>query len=149
MTEKTLGVAFIGLADQPSLSFVGIADRLDREHITWGIVSNKIERYVRLLVKALQLDTRSSCLVGGDTTPTPKPHPAPLLLGAKLSKFEPAKCIYVGDDLRDVQAGKAAGMYTVAAAYGYNGADDPAEQWNAEYTIQKALDLLPILGLIN
>jgi N-acetyl-D-muramate 6-phosphate phosphatase len=129
--------------------FPGIAEvlnALDQNQIAWGIVSNKIERYVRLLARALQLDARSSCLVGGDSTPTPKPHPAPLLLGAKLSKFEPARCMYVGDDLRDVQAGQTAKMFTVAAAYGYNGADDPAEAWGADFTIQSALDLLPILA---
>jgi N-acetyl-D-muramate 6-phosphate phosphatase len=130
--------------------FPGMAEvlnQLDQEGIAWGIVSNKIERYVVLLAKALHLDTRSTCLVGGDSTPTPKPHPAPLLLGAKLSKFDAVHCVYVGDDLRDVQAGQAAKMHTVAAAYGYNGADDPAEHWGADHTIQRALDLLPILGL--
>lgn len=130
--------------------FPGIAEvlkTLDQQQIAWGIVSNKIERYVRLLAHALQLDTRASCLVGGDSTGTPKPHPAPLLLGAKASNFEPADCMYVGDDLRDVQAGKAAKMVTVAAAYGYNGADDPADAWGADFTIQSALDLLPLLML--
>jgi N-acetyl-D-muramate 6-phosphate phosphatase len=129
--------------------FPGVAEvlnALDQKQIAWGIVSNKIERYVRLLARALQLDARSSCLVGGDSTPTPKPHPAPLLLGAKLSKFEPVRCMYVGDDLRDVQAGQTAKMFTVAAAYGYNGADDPAEEWGADFTIQSALDLLLILS---
>jgi N-acetyl-D-muramate 6-phosphate phosphatase len=128
--------------------FAGVTEvlnELDRRGIAWGIVSNKVERYVRLLAKALQLDQRSTCLVGGDTTPTPKPHPAPLLLGARLSQCAPEKCVYVGDDLRDVQAGKAAKMYTVAAAYGYNGADDPADRWGADVTIHQALDLLAIL----
>jgi N-acetyl-D-muramate 6-phosphate phosphatase len=122
-----------------------VLDQLDQERIAWGIVSNKVVRYVRLLAEALHLDTRSTCLVGGDSTPTPKPHPAPLLLGATLSKCSPKNCVYVGDDHRDIQAGQAAQMRTVAATYGYNGAEDPAHRWGADFVINTPLDFLPII----
>ena len=132
--------------------FPGVAElltQLDERKIAWGIVSNKIERYVKLLAKALNLEARATCLVGGDSTATPKPHPAPLLLGATLSHFEPQHCIYVGDDHRDVQAGQAAQMRTVAAAYGYNGASDPASLWGADFLINTALELMPLIDNVN
>ena len=123
-----------------------LLNTLEARNIIWGVVSNKVERYVRLLASALQIDQRASCLVGGDTTPTPKPHPAPLLLGAKLSQIAPEYCLYVGDDHRDIEAGKAAGMGTVAAAYGYNGEQHPPHQWGADGVIYKAKELLDLLG---
>lgn len=129
--------------------FPGIAQALDNieaQGLRWGVVSNKIERYVRLLCAALKLDERASCLVGGDSTPTPKPDPAPLLLGARQSGLAPAQCIYVGDDLRDVQAGAAAGMRTVAAAYGYNGPEDPPADWGADFIVAHAGELPGIIG---
>ena len=118
---------------------------LESRGLIWGIVSNKIERYVSLVCKALKIDERASCLVGGDSTPTPKPHPAPLLLGAKLSQTAPEHCIYVGDDLRDIEAGKSAGMRTVAAAYGYNGTSQPTSQWGADFVIMHAQQVLTCL----
>ncbi len=123
--------------------------QLEAEGLRWGIVSNKIERYVRLLAHALGLEARASCLVGGDSTPTPKPHPAPLLLGASLSGASAQACIYVGDDHRDVVAGRSAGMRTVAAAYGYNGAEDPANAWGADYLVQHAAELEPLLRALR
>jgi phosphoglycolate phosphatase len=82
--------------------------------------------------------------VGGDTTPHPKPHPAPLLEAARQVGVQPIDCVYVGDDVRDVQAGKAAGMGTVAATYGYLGATD-VSQWGADRHIETPLALLPLL----
>jgi N-acetyl-D-muramate 6-phosphate phosphatase len=128
--------------------FPGVSEllsKLEEQGLVWGIVSNKIERYVLLLATALNIKAGASCLVGGDSTATPKPHPAPLLLGAHRSAFEPALCMYVGDDHRDIVAGKAAGMVTVAAAYGYNGNDDPPAAWGADHIIDAPLDLLELL----
>ena len=91
------------------------------------------------------LRQRAVSTVSGDTTPYPKPHPAPILHAAKIDNIDPTKSIYVGDDIRDVIAGKAAGMLTVAAAYGYCGCKEPPEAWGADHIIHKPLDLLQII----
>jgi phosphoglycolate phosphatase len=120
--------------------------RLDAEGILWGIVTNKIARFTVPLVNAIGLTPRASAVVSGDTTPHAKPHPAPLLRAAELSGVAPARCVYVGDDLRDIQAGRAAGMKTVAAAYGYCGEDDPPESWGADYLIRHPAELIPLFS---
>ncbi len=102
--------------------FPGIRELLSElgsNDYAWGIVTNKVEHLAVPIVKHLGLDTECAITVGGDTTAHPKPHPAPLLYAAEKTGFDPRQCIYVGDDERDIVAGKAAGMKTVAAAYGY------------------------------
>jgi N-acetyl-D-muramate 6-phosphate phosphatase len=99
----------------------------------WGIVTNKIARFTDPLVAALDLTRRAACVVSGDTTPHAKPHPAPLLHAAALAARTAAQAIYVGDDLRDIQAGRAAGMATVAVRYGYLGEATPIEHWGADH----------------
>lgn len=121
--------------------------QLEAKACPWGIVSNKVEKYVRPILRQLGLLDRSVCAIGGDTVGVAKPDPAPLLYGAKLAGVDPKLCVYVGDDARDVQAGKAAGMLTVAAAYGYCGADDPPGHWGASALIESPIGLLPLLGL--
>jgi len=114
--------------------FPGIADllaTLKRRDYRWGIVTNKAEYLALPLVRHLGLQGECAITVGGDTTGQRKPHPAPLLYAAEKTGFDPAQCLYIGDDERDIQAGKAAGMKTVAAAYGYCGQTD-AGQWNAD-----------------
>ena len=121
------------MLDQTRL-FPGIADLLDRLAALgygWGIVTNKVESLAVPIVRHLGLDTHCLVTVGGDTTPHTKPHPEPLLHAARQVGVAPAHCIYIGDDERDVVAGRAAGMATVAAAYGYCSLDDPA-RWGAD-----------------
>ncbi len=113
--------------------------------IPWGIVTNKIARLADLLVTELSLHHDALCIVGGDTTPHAKPHPAPLLHAADQLKIAPTQIIYVGDDLRDIQAGHAAGMLTVAAAYGYCGKDHSPETWNADYIVDSPAQLHALL----
>ena len=84
-------------------------------------------------------------MVSGDTTPYPKPHPAPLLHAAQLSGVDPLRCAYVGDDLRDIQAGKAAGMATITAAYGYCGEGEPPERWGGDHLVRHPSELIPLL----
>jgi len=120
--------------------------RLDAEGILWGIVTNKIARFTVPLVNAIGLAPRASAVVSGDTTPHAKPHPAPLLHAAELSGVAPARCVYVGDDLRDIQAGRAAGMTTVAAAYGYCGESEPPESWGADYLIRHPAELIALFS---
>jgi phosphoglycolate phosphatase len=108
----------------------------------WGIVTNKFARFTGPVVDALALTDRARAVVSGDTTATPKPHPAPLLHAAHILRVAPSRCIYVGDDLRDVVAGNAAGMPTIVAEYGYLGADEDSRTWPATGWIAEPLALL-------
>lgn len=130
--------------------FDGMADvlaQLERAGIPWGIVSNKIERYLMPIVETMGLAARAAVVVGGDTTPHAKPHAAPLQHAARVIGAAPRDCVYVGDDLRDIAAGKAAGMATVAALYGYCGVDAPPAEWGADASIDAPLALPGLLGL--
>jgi phosphoglycolate phosphatase len=120
--------------------------RLEADGIVWGIVTNKIARFTVPLVAAIGLTPRAAAVVSGDTTAHAKPHPAPLLHAAAVSGVAPQRCMYVGDDLRDIQAGKAAGMATVSAAYGYCGDAEPPESWGADFLIRHPSELLRLLG---
>lgn len=103
---------------------------LQQSKLPWGIVTNKPSRFTELLVPQIGLQS-ASCIVSGDTTAHPKPHPAPLLEAAQRLGLSPQSCWYVGDDFRDIEAGKAAGMPTVAAAWGYCGNIEPTT-WHAD-----------------
>jgi phosphoglycolate phosphatase len=124
-----------------------VLDALDAAGVRWGVVSNKVERYVRPILAALGVLGRSATAIGGDTTPFAKPHPEPLLHASRLARVAPADCVYVGDDRRDVEAGQAAGMLTVAAAYGFCGADEPPAQWGADALIAHPSELRSLLRL--
>jgi phosphoglycolate phosphatase len=117
---------------------------LESRGIAWGIVTNKAMRFTNPLMSRLGLDTRAHCVVSGDTTPHAKPHPAPLLHAANLLQLPAADCWYVGDDERDIIAAHAAGMVSVAAAYGYLGESDPAT-WAAAATIDHASGIVALL----
>jgi N-acetyl-D-muramate 6-phosphate phosphatase len=126
--------------------FDGIADLLDgivEAGMTWGIVTNKPARFTDPLVPQIGL-AHAVCVISGDTTPHAKPHPAPLLEAARRLELDPAHCWYVGDDLRDIEAGRAAGMITVACAWGYCGSIDPVT-WGADYLLDTPRDLLQLL----
>nr|WP_314539969.1 HAD-IA family hydrolase [uncultured Massilia sp.] len=129
-----------------STLFDGIAELLDgisAAGMAWGIVTNKPERFTNPLVPQIGLG-HAGCTVSGDTTPHAKPHPAPLLEGARRLGLDPAQCWYVGDDLRDIEAGRAAGMVTVACNWGYCGSIDPAT-WGADYQLDTPRHLLAVL----
>jgi len=121
-----------------------LLDRLERQGIPWGIVTNKATRFAEPVVRAMGLHSGSAALVCGDTTPHAKPHPAPLLEAASRLGVGPTECIYVGDDLRDVQAGRAASMGTVVAAWGYLGLGNAVEEWGADLIIHTPRDLLKL-----
>ena len=122
-----------------------LLDQMDQAKLPWGIITNKSQRFTNPLVELMGLHKRSASTVSGDTTPHSKPHPEPILHAAKLANIDPTKSLYVGDDIRDVIAGKAAGMKTVAAAYGYCGCKEPPEAWGADYLINTPLELLKII----
>lgn len=129
--------AFPGVAAQlAGLTLAGLA---------WGIVTNKAERFALPLARALGL--QAGAIVGGDTTAHVKPHPAPLLEAARRLGIDAAQCLYVGDDERDVIAGRAAGMTTAVASWGYLGTATPHAQWGADIVLSEPADLLKALGL--
>jgi len=116
---------------------------LDARGLRWGIVTNKATRFTHPIVEHLGLASRAACVVCGDTTPHPKPHPAPLLHAAQGMTIAPKDCAYVGDDLRDIQAARAAGMFAIAVEYGYSGTDtDGPHSWKADGVISTPLDLV-------
>ncbi|AVP57951.1 HAD family hydrolase [Pulveribacter suum] len=120
---------------------------LRRHAVRWGVVTNKASRFTDLIVQRLRLFDDASAVVSGDTTPHSKPHPAPLLEAAARLELPPHACIYVGDDHRDILAGQAAGMGTVAALYGYLGLDANTTAWGADAAIDLPLELLKLLDL--
>jgi N-acetyl-D-muramate 6-phosphate phosphatase len=128
-------------------SVVPVLARLDALGTRWGIVTNKAERFTHPIVEGLGLTRRAAVVVCGDTTPHSKPHPAPLLEAARRGGAEPGACVYVGDDARDVQAGRAAGMATLAAGWGYLGAGAPVQAWGADAVLTEPAALLHWLGV--
>jgi phosphoglycolate phosphatase len=120
---------------------------LEQRAMPWGIVTNKALRFAGPVTQALGLHPRAAVLVAGDTTPHPKPHPAPLLAAAGHLGIAPAHCVYVGDDLRDIEAGRAAGMATVAAGWGYHGQGAPIDAWGADAVVPSPRELLNWLEL--
>ena len=124
-----------------------LLETLEARAIPWGIVTNKATRLAAPLTEQLGLSARAATLVCGDTTPHPKPHPAPLQEAAKQIGIAAEGCIYVGDDLRDVQAGGAANMRTAAAAWGYLGLGPAIDQWGADHVIEFPAQLLEVLAL--
>ena len=130
-------------------AFDGVAQviaALQARRLPWGVVTNKATKYTQPIVQGMpQLFAGAGAVVSGDTTPHAKPHPAPLLEAARQLGLAPQHCVYVGDDERDIIAGRAAGMRTVAAAYGYLGAKPDVAQWQAHAAIKSPLELLNLL----
>jgi len=121
--------------------------RLRAHGLAWGIVTNKARRFAAPMVQALAPIRDAAALVCGDCTPHTKPHPAPLLEAARRLAIDPVRCVYVGDDHRDMLAGRAAGMRTVAAAWGYLGPGASVHAWEAGHVIEAPLQLLQCLDL--
>ncbi len=129
--------------------FAGIPellDELENMGLPWGIVTNKRMRFTDPLVELLALSPRTRCVVSGDTTAEAKPSPRPILHACKLLGCLPGRTLYVGDDLRDIQAGRAAGCQTVAVSYGYLGHSGPLETWGADLIIDHPAELATFLA---
>ena len=124
---------------------LGLLASLEAEGIKWGVVTNKTSRYTLPVMAALGLGRRAACIVSGDSSPRPKPAADPLLLASTLAGALPARCLYVGDDLRDMQAARAAGMGAIAAAWGYLGDGLPLDAWGADAIIQSPGELTGLL----
>lgn len=121
-----------------------LIDALESRGTPWGIVTNKPRRFTEPLLNALPLGPRAACIVSGDTTARPKPAPDSLLFACDTLNVAPARTLYVGDDLRDITAGKAAGMPTAAAGWGYLGVDHPIDTWGADWIVDSPEALLHI-----
>jgi phosphoglycolate phosphatase len=116
--------------------------QLQSRGLPWGVVTNKSSRFTDPLTQMMPLFESAGAIVSGDTTPHAKPHPEPLFEAARRMQLDPAHCWYVGDDARDIVAGRAAGMKTVAATYGYLGEVSDLSRWEADLQIDSPLDLL-------
>jgi N-acetyl-D-muramate 6-phosphate phosphatase len=122
--------------------FEAVLPELEARSIRWGIVTNKPGFLTEPLLARLRLQDKAACVVSGDTVARRKPDPAPLLHAAKLLHVEPAHCVYVGDAERDIQAGRAAGMQTIVALFGYLGDQDRPDSWQADASIDSPAELL-------
>ena len=123
----------------------GLLSAFDEATIPWGVVTNKPEHLTLPIMHELQLAERSAATVSGDTLPTRKPDPATLFHACELAKVAPEDCIYVGDALRDIEAGINAGMATVAVGYGYITADDDPRAWGADEFVRDTQELVTML----
>ena len=134
---------------QRTQAFPGVAElllSLRAKQLVWGIVTNKSKRFTEPLVEAMPLLAQAHTVISGDTTLHAKPHPEPLLEAARRLGVDPQRCVYVGDDERDVVAGLAAGMGTVAATYGYLGQKAEVSAWGAHAHIDLPVQLLQLLN---
>ncbi len=119
---------------------------LEQRGIKWGIVTNKPHRFTLPLMQALGYAGRASCLVSGDTCAHAKPHAEPILKACEIIGVSPAQCLYIGDDLRDMQAANAAGMRGIIANYGYVSADASVENWSAHGSVNQPTELLAFIS---
>lgn len=137
------------LLNQPARVFDGIdtvLQHLNSRQIPWGIVTNKHERFARKLLPQTPALSDCKVLVCGDTTEHSKPHPLPLLTAAQQLQLAPESCWYLGDDLRDMQAAKAAGMTAIAVQWGYPGVT-PMADWPCDHVLARPADLLSLPGM--
>lgn len=148
LADRFLGIYAERLCAETRL-FDGIPELLaylEKAGLGWGIVTNKRQRFTDPLVELLSLAERTNCVVSGDTTPESKPSPLPILHACKLLRCTPDRAIYVGDDIRDIQAGRAAGCMTVAVSYGYLGDSGSLESWGADLVIDHPAELQSFLA---
>lgn len=115
---------------------VDILNAIEAQGLKWGVVTNKRERFTNPLMDALKLTDRAACIVSGDTTANPKPHSDPMLEACKQAGVNPRECVYIGDALHDITAGKSVEMKTLAALYGYIKPGDTPESWGADALIE-------------
>lgn len=133
-----------GIADKTHL-YPGVAallSYLESVDVAWGIVTNKPSKYTNLLVPLVKLGS-AGCVISGDTTAYSKPHPEPLFEAARRLDISAKDCWYIGDDLRDMQAAKAAGMFAIAAAWGYG---EGIASWPADLIVNDAEELSLLLS---
>ncbi len=122
-----------------------LIEHIENQQMRWGVVTNKPGWLTGPLMQQIGLAERAACIISGDTTTNRKPHPEPMYLACKQAGSQPENCLYIGDALRDIQAGNNAGMRTVIANYGYIGEWESIADWGADYVVQTPLDVLSLL----
>lgn len=125
--------------------FQGMAENLaaiEGLGLKWGVVTNKRSRFTLPLMDAMQLTERAACIISGDTTGNSKPHPEPMLAACNQAAVAPQNCVYIGDAIHDITAGKRANMKTLAALYGYLKSDDKPHTWGADALIEHPPQLM-------
>jgi phosphoglycolate phosphatase len=140
--------ASIGASDARTFAFDGVGNMLrslEAHGLPWGIVTNKSKRFTNPLVAQMPILNGSCAVVSGDTTPHAKPHPAPLLEACRQAGVDPAQCWYLGDDKRDIDAGRAAGMINIAVTWGYEG-EHELTTWGADHVLHQPEDLFALIS---
>ena len=117
--------------------------------LVWGVITNKPEWLTRPLLRKLGLESRAACIVCGDSIKERKPHPAPMLHACQITGMDPASSLYIGDAERDIVAGKAAGMHTLVAMYGYIDNHENPEAWRADGMISAPHEIMAWLDRLN
>lgn len=147
LQEEFLALYLNNIADRTAL-FPGLQSVLNaciKQGLPWGIVTNKPWQYTQALLEQLDLARQSATTICPDHVSHPKPDPEGLLLACTELSLSPADCIYVGDHLRDIEAGRSAGMRTIAAGWGYIDESDAVEQWQADWIVNKSQNLKTLL----
>lgn len=148
MRDEYLAIYDEVLTNAPVL-FEGMADLLgaiESQGLLWGIVTNKPKRFTAPMICAMRLDQRAACIVSGDDAARAKPHPDTLLMACEIIQRPAKNCFYVGDAARDIEAGNAAGMRTVAALYGYLAETDKPQEWGADFLIRHPQEILALIS---
>ena len=126
-----------------------VLDYLEGKNMTWGVVTNKPEWLTNPVMDQLKLTQRAACIISGDTTEYSKPHPGSMLHACEVAQCDPETSLYVGDALRDIEAGRAAGMKTLTADYGYIANNENPDDWNADGKISKPEEIIDWLKKEN
>ena len=148
--QQLLDIYLENIANQTVL-FPGTEEllaELEKNNHPWGVITNKPGWLTNPLMDALNLTHRAACIVSGDTTAHSKPHPEPMYYACTQANVSAEECLYVGDAERDIAAGRAAGMTTVAALFGYLLEDDNPADWHADHSINHPLEIIEILKLL-
>jgi len=122
-----------------------LLEHIENQQMCWGVVTNKPGWLTDSLMQQIGLSERAACVVSGDTTKNRKPHPEPMYLACKQADSHPQNCIYIGDALRDIQAGNNAGMRSVVANYGYIGEWENIAEWGADFVVEAPLEIINLL----
>jgi len=145
--EHLLDVYLNNIAKHTKL-FPGMENLLltiESKSLPWGVVTNKPGWLTDPLMDAMNLTQRACCIVSGDTCENNKPHPEPMYYACEQAKIDPAKCLYVGDADRDIEAGRAAGMKTIGALFGYILEGEDPMDWNADVYINHPSEIITLL----
>lgn len=145
--EALLDLYLQHIADytRPFAGIESLINRLVQHQIVWGVATNKPARYTNPLMQALNMQPAPFSVICPDHVSRAKPDPESLFLASQQLNCSPDQIIYVGDHLRDIECGKRAGSITIAAAYGYIDENDSPESWNADYIVQSADEIWPIV----